>query len=149
MILYRKDVGTLKEKLLILRLLQDFQKYIGFVLPHSRFIPELLDLLRRTGTEEQFLLKFEYYLSSLKDYGSSVIGPRGSPLEHLSGEQYLCSMRFPANCSNVRILFAYQNDKVYLLLAFYERQGHRNTEYTAYTGPANERLQDMLREEEE
>ncbi len=41
---------------------------------------------------------------------------------------------------NLRILYAVENDIAYLLLAFEERQGHRNTEYTGYIAPALKRL---------
>lgn len=58
----------------------------------------------------------------------------------------MCSMRFPLGVSNIRILFAYRNNKVYLLCAFYERQGHKNTEYDAHIPVAQKRLAEILGE---
>jgi len=148
-ILYRKDVGTLNDQGMFEYLIEQLKKFNGFVIPNSDFIVELCFILSRNGEEKRFILRLVDYLTKLQKYGTTAIQRRGASMEHLNGEQQLCSMRFKFSASNVRILFAYINDKVYLLSAFSERQGHRNTEYAAYTGPANERLQDMLREEEE
>ena len=54
-------------------------------------------------------------------------------MEHLVGQYPLCSMRFMFPGSNIRVLFAYLDEKVYILSAFYERAGHKNTGYSKYT----------------
>ena len=149
MILYRRDVGTLNDAALIELLRECLKKFNGFAIPHGQFIIELLGLLSRNGQEKKFILRFADYLSRLQEYGEDAIQGRHSSMEHLNGEQYLCSMRCNFSGSNVRILFAYINNKVYLLLAFSEKKGHRTTEYAAFCPEAKQRLQDMLKEEEE
>ena len=64
----------------------------------------------------------------------------GMPIEHLAGQKNLCSMRFKLGISNIRILFVYKDGLVYLLSSFYERQGHRNTEYSTHIPVAQARF---------
>lgn len=45
-----------------------------------------------------------------------------------------------AKFRNLRILYKLEERKAYLLLAFEERKGHRNTEYSRYIDTALERL---------
>lgn len=112
----------------------------------SGLIEELLELLSSSGTEKRFLKRLEKYLQQLREEGEKAIGKKGDPMEHLKGPSSLCSMRFPLGVSNVRILFFYKNNKVYLLRAFYERRGHKNTEYDAHIPVAQKRLAEMLGE---
>jgi len=107
----------------------------------SGLIEDLLELLSSSGVEKRFLKRLEKYLQQQK-----AIGKKGDPMEHLGGSSSLCSMRFPLGVSNIRILFAYRNNKVYLLCAFYERQGHKNTEYDAHIPVAQKRLAEILGE---
>ncbi len=65
-------------------------------------------------------------------------------MEHLSGYANLNAMRFLFDGSNIRILFAFLDGKIYLLCAFYERKGKRNTEYSSYIPIASQRLDELL-----
>ena len=107
---------------------------------------ELVVLLKNAGMEGQFLSKLEEYLSNLKMYGDAAIGGRGAPMEHLSGEAPLCSMRFLFATTNFRIIFAYQNEHIYLLSTFHERAGKKKTSYSAHIPIARQRLEELLKE---
>lgn len=131
---------------LIKLLLEILSEYESFVTFHSSAITELIHLLGKSGSEKQFLVKFTEYLSKLQTRGEQAIGGKGNPLEHLKGESPLCSMRFPFSGSNIRVLFVYQDEHVYILTAFYEREGHRKTEYSAHTPAARQRFGDLTKE---
>ena len=134
-------------KLQLLMLLKElFSEYESMISLHSSFIPEIIELLGKGGTEEQFISKLGEYLSNLKQYGKSCIGGKGAAMERLSGQSPLCSMRFPFTGSNVRVLFVYQDGMVYILGAFYERAGHKNTEYSKYIPVAKQRFAELEKE---
>ena len=59
--------------------------------------------------------------------------------EVLKKAQGLRAIRF-VSIRNLRILYLLENNKAYLLLAFEERQGHKNTEYGKYIEPALKRM---------
>ncbi len=59
--------------------------------------------------------------------------------EVLKKAQSLRSVHF-IKFRNLRILYMVENKKAFLLLAFEERQGHRNSEYSKYIDPALKRL---------
>ncbi len=59
--------------------------------------------------------------------------------EVLTKAHGLRSIRF-VMFRNLRILYILENNKAFLLLAFEERQGHKNTEYSRYIDPALKRL---------
>ena len=67
-----------------------------------------------------------------------------SGLERLQNADGLCSMKFKAGAANVRILFRLIDGQIYLLLAFWERQGKGTTEYRSKIPTAHKRLQDLL-----
>lgn len=109
-------------------------------------IAELLELLAGSGNEKQVLNKLMYYLDLLIEEGDDAIGGRGGPMEHLKRNASLCAMRFNFAESNVRLLFALVDGKAYFLRAFYERAGHRNTEYAVHIPVAEARLESLLKE---
>ncbi len=113
---------------------------------HPETLKELVELLKNAGMESQFLSKLEDYLSKLKTYKDAAIGGKGAPMEHLSGEAPLCSMRFPFATTNFRVLFVYQNEHVYLLSVFHERAGKKKTGYSAHIPIARQRLEELLKE---
>lgn len=119
-------------------------QYRDILIPDSGFLNDLLVLLSSSGIEKRLFAKLSQYINNLCTYGEAAIGNRGDPMEHLSGLEPLCSMRFIFDGANIRILFAFLNGKIYLLCAFYERQGKRNTEYSAYTPVAFRRLNELL-----
>lgn len=127
-------------------LIQLFSEYDDMLILHSDTLKELVVLLKNAGMEGQFLSKLEEYLSNLKMYGDAAIGGRGAPMEHLSGEAPLCSMRFLFATTNFRIIFAYQNEHIYLLSTFHERAGKKKTSYSAHIPIARQRLEVLLKE---
>lgn len=127
-------------------LIQLFSEYDDMLILHSDTLKELVVLLKNAGMEGQFLSKLEEYLSNLKMYGDAAIGGKGAPMEHLSGEAPLCSMRFLFVTTNFRIIFAYQNEHIYLLSTFHERAGKKKTSYSAHIPIARQRLEELLKE---
>ena len=117
-------------------LIQLFSEYDDMLILHSDTLKELVVLLKNAGMEGQFL----------KMYGDAAIGGRGAPMEHLSGEAPLCSMRFLFATTNFRIIFAYQNEHIYLLSTFHERAGKKKTSYSAHIPIARQRLEELLKE---
>ena len=110
----------------LLQLLMLLAKYEKSIIVHDVFKDELVDLLAKSGSED------------------TAIGPPGMPIEHLAGQKNLCSMRFKLGISNIRILFVYKDGLVYLLSSFYERQGHRNTEYSTHIPVAQARFAELM-----
>ena len=119
-------------------------QYRDVLIPDSGFIEDLLDLLSSSGVEKRLFSKLTDYIKKLCTYGEAAIGGRGDPMEHLSGYANLNAMRFLFDGSNIRILFAFLDGKIYLLCAFYERKGKRNTEYSSYIPIALQRLDELL-----
>ena len=61
--------------------------------------------------------------------------------EALKKAHGLRSIRF-MKFRNLRILYALEDNKAFLLLAFEEKKGHGNTEYCNYIDPAMKRLKE-------
>lgn len=119
-------------------------QYRDVLIPDSGFIEDLLDLLSSSGIEKRLFSKLTDYIKKLCTYGETAIGGKGDPMEHLSGYSHLSAMRFLFDGSNIRILFAFLDGKIYLLCAFYERKGKKNTEYSSYIPVALQRLDELL-----
>ena len=84
------------------------------------------------------------YIQQLVENGEAAIGPPGAPIEHLAGQKNLCAMRFKLGISNLRVFFVYKDGLIYLLSSFYERQGHKNTEYSTHTPIAKTRFAELM-----
>ena len=113
-----------------------FPKYSN-VWMHSKCRDEIIRLIRPEEVPE-FIAAYE----SRVDYLSKNMGQEISHrtwFEVLKKSQGLRAIRF-LKCHNLRILYVIENGKAYLLLAFEERKGHRNTEYSSYIEPALNRL---------
>ena len=137
---------NLNEIQILILLKELFDNYGSTLSIHRSFIPEVINLLGRGGAESQFISKLEEYLINLQKYGDSGIGGKGSAMEHLVGQAPLCSMRFLFSGSNMRVLFVYQDGIVYILSAFHERAGHKNTEYSKYIPVAKQRFDELKKE---
>ena len=112
-------------------LLEDlFERYGSMLSIHQLFI-------------QQFMSRLSDNLAKLRDYGDICIRKKKSNMEYLVGQSPLCSMRFLLPGSNIRVLFVYQNEMVYLLTAFHERAGHQNTAYPKYTPIAKQRFNEL------
>ena len=128
----------------LLQLLMLLSKYESSIIVHDEFKDELVGLLAKSGSESKFLRRFESYIWQIMEEGEAAIGPPGAPIEHLTGQKNLCSMRFKLGISNIRIFFVYKEGLIYLLSSFYERQGHRNTEYSTHTPIAQARFAELM-----
>lgn len=112
---------------------------IAFVI-HDELIIELLTLLQGSGNEKAFLAILVKRLRFLIDLGiQATIHEEFEPISegiysfHLSGKRY-----------NIRILYGFlSNRRPALLMAFYERAGHKATDYTGKVHIALERLAEM------
>lgn len=106
---------------------------LSLIVYHTKILQDLTALIAGSGCEEKFF--------------TTLQATRHKEFEALKGEDGLFSMHISVRDLNVRILYAFspQNTPI-LLLAFHERAGKRKTEYSAYTGPARERLKEKLEE---
>lgn len=106
---------------------------------HPALLPELLDLLKRTGQEKQFLAMLSKRLKFLQSEGTSAT--QHEEFERLEDNIY--SMHISSKQMNIRILYSFLNDGSVLLHAFYERAGKRHTDYTDTIKLARTRLKEL------
>ena len=118
---------------------------LSLIVYHAKILQDLTALIAGSGCEEKFFTTLLARLKFLLLQGTQAT--RHKEFEALKGEDGLFSMHISVRDLNVRILYAFspQNTPI-LLLAFHERAGKRKTEYSAYTGPARERLKEKLEE---
>lgn len=128
----------------LLQLVMLLAKYGNSVIVHDVFRDELADLLAKSGSEDKFFKRLASYIQQLVENGEAAIGPPGAPIEHLAGQKNLCAMRFKLEISNLRVFFVYKDGLIYLLSSFYERQGHKNTEYSTHTPIAKTRFAELM-----
>lgn len=101
-------------------------------------MPELLALIAESGVEEAVFRLILLRLHMLQALG--VEATRHKEFEPIKSGLY--SMHLAGKGFNIRILYSFlPNRKPVLLLAFYEREGKRKTDYTPYIDPALSRLQ--------
>lgn len=97
-----------------------------------------LSRLIQPGEIPDFIAAYRQRLDFLSQHMGEETVHR-SWFEVLKKAHGLRSVRF-MKFRNLRILYMLEDEKAYLLLAFEERQGHRNTEYSNYIDPALKRL---------
>ena len=102
---------------------------------------QLVMLLAKYGNS---VIVHDVFRDELVENGEAAIGPPGAPIEHLAGQKNLCAMRFKLGISNLRVFFVYKDGLIYLLSSFYERQGHKNTEYSTHTPIAKTRFAELM-----
>ena len=109
------------------------------VLMHSECRTELIKLIHESEIPG-FIAAYEKRIDYLSQHlGKETLHRRW--FEVLKTAKGLRSIRY-MSFRNLRILYMVEGDKAYLLLAFEERQGHGNTEYSKYVDPALKRFQD-------
>ncbi|MBQ9251610.1 MAG: hypothetical protein IJ188_03120 [Clostridia bacterium] len=113
------------------------------VVMHSECRAELISLIHE-GEIPEFIAAYEQRIGFLsRNLGKETIyHPKW--FEVLKKAQGLRSVHF-VTFRNLRILYVVENSKAFLLLAFEERQGHKNTEYSKFIDPALKRLGDKER----
>ena len=110
------------------------------VVMHSECRAELVELIHENEIPD-FIAAYEQRISFLsQNLGKETFYHRAW-FEVLKKAHGLRSIRFVV-FRNLRILYIVENGKAFLLLAFEERQGHKNTEYSQYFDPALMRLKE-------
>lgn len=110
------------------------------VVIHSECRAELDKLIHKSEFPE-FAAAYEQRINFLsQNLGKEAVYHRAW-FEVLKKAKGLRSIHFVV-FRNLRILYIVENSKAFLLLAFEERQGHKNTEYSKFIEPALKRLED-------
>ena len=104
---------------------------------HSECRAEIIQLIQKDEIPS-FLASYEQRVKFLSEHLGQEIKHK-SWFEILKKTQGLRSIRF-MKFRNLRILYALESKRAFLLVAFEERQGHRNTEYGPYIDIAQKRL---------
>lgn len=129
----------MKRKELITRLIASLEAFIL----HSSLIEELMGELKHTGRESEFLKILLTRLKYLQEQGPLAIHHK--EFERLNDRIY--SLHVTGTSFNIRILYGFLPEKrPVLLLAFFERAGHRNTDYQKHIPAAESRLKEMEEE---
>lgn len=118
---------------------------LSTITAHNAFIPELTDIIERSGFEKKFFKMFMARLKYLCEFGASAINYREG-FESLAHQaEGLYSMRLKGFGFNIRILYSFLPDgDPVLLVAFEERSGKRVSSYESYIPVAKERLNYIL-----
>ncbi|MCD8341220.1 MAG: type II toxin-antitoxin system RelE/ParE family toxin [Clostridiales bacterium] len=106
---------------------------------HELIQDELLDILKNSGAEQKVFNLLVARLNLLQFYWERACELR--EFEPLRNGIY--SMHIDTANMNVRILYAFNGSKVYLLHAFFERGGKKHTDYTGRIELAQKRLNEM------
>nr|DAY52827.1 MAG TPA: protein of unknown function DUF891 [Caudoviricetes sp.] len=114
------------------------QDYFASIDASEELLPELLALIAESGVEDAVFRLILLRLRILLALGVSAT--QHKEFEPIKSGLY--SMHLAGKGFNIRILYSFlPNRKPVLLLAFYEREGKRKTDYTPYIDPALSRLQ--------
>lgn len=113
------------------------------ILFHEAFLSEFLALIAQKGFEIQVFRLLTKQLHLLNTRGVMVTNSK--EFENIGGG--LFSMHLTGSGFNLRVLFAFlPNSQPVLLLAFHERAGKRNTDYSGYLEPALSRFAEKKEE---
>jgi len=108
---------------------------------HDLMLAELVRIISGSGYESRFYAQLVSRLIFLANHG--IIALQQKEFERLNDS--LFSMHISSKGYNIRILFSFfPNGKPVLLLAFYEREGKKKTDYTTYLSPALTRFNALL-----
>ena len=122
------------------RVLELLSQLIGGYKCYSDVISELCELLAKSGNEAVFISTLITRLKQLSSLGHNAI--RLEEFENIGRGIY--SMHISGKGYNIRILYGFlANNMPCLLLAFYEREGKKKTDYSQYLEPALMRLSKM------
>ena len=110
-----------------------------FVL-HSLLLADIAGALKQSGRESAFLRILLARLKWLEETGGQAVSHK--EFERLDERIY--SMHLSSEGFNLRILYGFLPDgRPALLLAFYERAGKQNTDYTGKIAEAGMRLREL------
>ncbi len=113
---------------------------VSSILIHPALLQEIMDIIKRSGNEKQVFTILSRRLQMLREYGSQA------QLYHKEFEllsEGIYSMHISTDSINLRILYAFRDPNTMLLLAFYEREGKKKTDYTGKIEVAKDRLNEM------
>ena len=114
-----------------------FRKHSKVVM-HLECRAELEELIQQEEIPA-FLAAYEQRIGFLEQNLGKETIKHPAWFEVLKKAQGLRSLHFVV-FRNLRILYMVEKNQAFLLLAFEEKKGHRNTEYSRYIDPALKRL---------
>lgn len=109
-------------------------------LVHESLIPEIRDLLEKSGEELKVLKMLSARLQVLQ--GQKHMAQLYNKEFELLGHG-IYSMHIATSNKNIRILYAFRDPDTILLLAFHERSGKSKTDYTGKIDEALKRLREL------
>ena len=123
------------------QLLELLAALLSPIAAHPRMLPELMNILAKTGVEQKFLR-----LLTTRIFQEQQLGMDAIKLEEFEriGDG-INSMHLSVSSQlNIRILYSYlSNGSLVLLHAFNKRGGKRKTDYTPALPVAKRRLEEM------
>lgn len=129
----------MNEKKFILELYNVLKDFIVY----DDLLPEIVKLLKKSGCEKAFLALLFTRLRFLSKEG--VLATRHQEYELLGDGVY--SMHVVVRTLNIRILYMFFPGQAPVLLhAFFEREGHNNTDYSGKIRLAQDRFQELKEE---
>lgn len=123
--------------------------FANFIL-HAQFIKEIKDLLKKDlrGKESPFFQSLTTQLNNIKSFGRLVYRVDNNEILK-GGDGHYYSIHLENKQFNVRMIVYIRDDGIpYFLCCFYERAGKRRTDYTAYTSVMQQRLEELVEEEQ-
>ena len=108
---------------------------------HESCIDEFTKLIAKTGLERKFLSLLSTRMLQVKKFGETV-HMKSNEFEKLKAHG-LYSMHLKVKKNNLRILYGYSISGEAFLLAFFEQEGKRTSEYERYLEPARKRLDEI------
>lgn len=119
------------------RLLEKLAEVFSQISINQLLVKELIALIVGSGYEQKFLALFRTRIIRLLECGATaVVDKEFEPIG-----QGLFSMHLSGSGFNIRILYSFLPDQTpILLLAFHERAGKRQTDYSSHIPPALDRL---------
>ena len=121
----------------VLRYLRD---YFSEIEVYEDLPAELIELIAGSGVEAHFFRILVMRIKMLLSMG--VMATKHKEFESIGDGLY--SMHLSGKGFNIRILYSFLQDRTpVLLLAFFEREGKNNTDYTPHIEPALTRLRQM------
>lgn len=126
------------------RAIQYLLSVLDSILVLDECVKEILAIIAGSGVETRFFKLLVSRLKLLEAYGISVI-EHHNEFEALGN--HLFSMHLDVGDKNIRILYSFLPDgRAVLLLAFHERAGKSNTNYSKHIPPAQRRFQTKMEE---
>ena len=122
------------------KFLDQLSEHLCDMIVHKSLLPELVAIMKNSGSEKQFLKIFSKRLDFLREHGVNAV-QLSKDFERLDSN--ICSLHADLRDKNVRVLYSICADGTILLLGFHERAGKQNTDYTQKTPEALRRLHEM------